>query len=347
MAQERLPRYGDLEGELDRGAIAYMYYSFLVPEWSGRQEDVSLRDYQTALALADVFIDTNPVLGVLNGADFTLRDLEPGRGALGAMGQWDTARDRQVMIPSTGESPQPMPWISIEHARKELEVLVANDAQRQGLLPWQKAQAEEKAVQEYAATQRALEKSEAARAYAAEQQRAYDEFYAQARSAAAPGQVPLQGTRHPSYVAARQQHEAAREPLPALSTITDPVLEGIRKDISPAASRFFSRDMGNILADAGVTPSSRALAHQKATAFVPLGFGGWDADRTSPTFGEAHEAAQGLTLRDEEIGRLRRQNPDPAAQALAGIDFKQRFTSLTPEERGFQERTFRPRTRFL
>lgn len=114
---------------------------------------------------------------------------------------------------------------------------------------------------------------------------------------------------------------------PSMGSVSEPIIEGLRGDVSPAASRYFQRNLPSIAAGAGI-PEAREEW--------------WRSASELPKGGSVIGWANAARAKREGIA-----TSDPWAAFLEGYPFSERFQALSPQERGFRSSQFRPRTRRL
>jgi len=150
---------------------------------------------------------------------------------------------------------------------------------------------------------------------------------------------------------AEEQAKAQREwreeqpAMPSGEAASAATVAGLRERISPAASKYFERELPGIYSQAGMPEKRRAWWEEK-TKWPGMG-PGWDIEDES---GLPRE--QRIALSEERGERAARQAerqalPDPWTQFLSSFNFMEKFKALTPAERGFYPSKYRPRTRVL
>ena len=139
----------------------------------------------------------------------------------------------------------------------------------------------------------------------------------------------------------RSQFEEQLPPIRTATQISAPFIKEIRETVSPAAQRFFAREIPNLFASGGFAERRRRFLEEQREfpGLEPRSFKGITPEQ---------ERELNVEIEDFEAEQeAKRKRIDPFEQFLSTFPFRETFQALTPRERGFQSRQFRPRTRFL
>ncbi|MCH8240717.1 MAG: hypothetical protein IIB62_11855 [Proteobacteria bacterium] len=140
----------------------------------------------------------------------------------------------------------------------------------------------------------------------------------------------------------REQFATMVGEFPAQQPLVSGAIAGIPV---PAARRFFGRELPGIIQGAGI-PALRRAWWERRARFPGVSPGGAGDIFMTGTEAEIAEAEEPLIEFEQERARQLAEQ-DPLKGFLKGFDFLGKFQALTPRERGFQSRQFRPRTRFI